>query len=199
MKKIMTLSICMLVAATTFASSFASNLSSNFDRRKDMEITLTLDNVEAGQLLYIKDTKGVILYNKTFKTSGSVNNTFDFSTLPNGTYFFEHEKSNQIKVIPFNVKSGKVSYSDTKETIFKPVVKVKNNLVYLSKLELDKEDVTVTLSFENEYNSYKTIHTENFTNTANIQRVYNLSENVPGNYKVVIKANGREFAEYFSI
>ncbi|QDO93069.1 hypothetical protein FNB79_03455 [Formosa sediminum] len=199
MKKIMTLSICMLVAATSFASSFASDLSSDFDKRRDMEITLTLDNVEVGQQLYIKDSKDFILYNKTFKTSGSVNNTFDFSALPNGTYFFEHEKSNQIKVIPFKVETGKVSFSDAKETIFKPVVKVKDNLVYLSKLELDKEEVSVTLSFENEYNNYKAIHTEKFTNTANIQRVYNLSENVPGNYKVVIKANGREFAEYFSI
>ncbi|MDQ0334640.1 hypothetical protein J2Z57_001067, partial [Formosa algae] len=105
MKKIMTLSICLLVVATSFASDFARNTSSNFDG-KDKEITLTLDNVEIGQQLYIKDNKGYILYNKTFKSSGSVNSTFDFSTLPNGTYFFEHEKSNQIKVIPFNVKTG---------------------------------------------------------------------------------------------
>lgn len=71
--------------------------------------------------------------------------------------------------------------------------------MYLSKLELDKTDVTVSLSFENEINDYKVIHTENFKNTANIQRVYSLAENVSGNYKVVIKADGKEFVEYFSI
>ncbi|MBP1838506.1 hypothetical protein [Formosa algae] len=199
MKKIMTLSICLLVAATSFASDFARNTSSNFDGRKDKEITLTLDNVEIGQQLYIKDNKGYILYNKTFKSSGSVNSTFDFSTLPNGTYFFEHEKSNQIKVIPFNVKTGEVTYSPDVKVIFKPVVKIKDHRVYLSKLELDKTDVTVSLSFENEINDYKVIHTENFKNTANIQRVYSLAENVSGNYKVVIKADGKEFVEYFSI
>ncbi|WP_299776669.1 hypothetical protein [uncultured Formosa sp.] len=198
MKKIMTLSICLLVVATSFASGFASNLSSDFDGRRDMEITLTLDNVEAGQLLYIKDTKGFILYNKTFKTSGSVNNTFDFSSLPNGTYFFEHEKSNQIKVIPFNVKTGEVTFSPNEKVIYKPVVKVKNNTVYLSKLELDKKDVTVTLSFDNN-NNYEVINKEKFTDTANIQRAYNLSKKESGNYKVVVKANGREFVEYFSI
>ncbi|MBP1838505.1 hypothetical protein [Formosa algae] len=198
MKKIMTLSICLLVVATSFASDFARNTSSNFDG-KDKEITLTLDNVEIGQQLYIKDNKGYILYNKTFKSSGSVNSTFDFSTLPNGTYFFEHEKSNQIKVIPFNVKTGEVTYSPDVKVIFKPVVKIKDHRVYLSKLELDKTDVTVSLSFENEINDYKVIHTENFKNTANIQRVYSLAENVSGNYKVVIKADGKEFVEYFSI
>ncbi|QDO93070.1 hypothetical protein FNB79_03460 [Formosa sediminum] len=198
MKKIMTLSICMLVAATTFASSFANNLSSNFDGRKDMEITLTLDNVEAGQQLYIKDVNGFILYNKTFKTSGSVNNTFDFSTLPNGTYFFEHEKSYQVKIIPFNVIEGEVRFAPNEKIIYKPVVKVKSNTVLLSKLQLDKQDVTVSLLFEDD-NNFRVINTEKFTNTANIQRAYSLSKKAPGNYKIVVKSNGREFVEYFSI
>ncbi len=194
----MTLSICLLVVATSFASGFASNLSSDFDGRRDMEITLTLDNVKEGQQLYIKDIKGFILYNKTFKTSGSVNNTFDFSTLPNGVYFFEHEKAYQVKVIPFNVKDGEVRFSPNEKVIYKPAVNVKNNIVYLSKLELDKKDVTVTLLFEKD-NHYDVINKEKFTDTANIQRAYNLSKKESGNYKVVVKANGREFVEYFSI
>ncbi|MBP1838507.1 hypothetical protein [Formosa algae] len=198
MKKIMTLSICLLVAATSFASDFAKNTSSNFDGRKDKEITLTLDNVKEGQQLYIKDIKGFVLYNKTFTSTGSVKNTFDFSTLPNGVYFFEHEKAYQVKVIPFNVNNGEVKFSPNEKVIYKPVVKANNNSVFVSKLQLDKKDVTVSILFENGSN-FEVIHKENFTNTANIQRAYNLSKKAPGNYKVIVKANGREFVDYFSI
>ncbi|WP_159022008.1 hypothetical protein [Formosa sp. L2A11] len=200
MKKIMTLSICLLVVATSFASSFASNLSSDFDGRRDMEITLTLDNVKEGQHLYIKDAYGFTLYKKTFNKSGTVDNTFDFSSLPNGSYFFEHEKAYQVKVIPFNVAAGKVTFNTPSEkVIYKPVVKVKNNTIYLSKLDLNKTDVNVSLLYESDNNTFKVIHSEDFTDTANIQRAYSLSNKESGNYKMVIKADGREYVEYFSI
>ncbi|MDW5289487.1 hypothetical protein [Formosa sp. PL04] len=201
MKKVMTLSICLLVTITSLASSFASNLSSNFDDRDKKEITLTLDDVKEGQLLSVKDVHGFVLYKKTFEKSGIVNNTFDFSALPDGTYFFEHEKAYQIKIIPFNVSFGEVTFDATGETIFyKPVVRIKDNHVYFSKLELAAENVDVTLYYLSPDNhEFKVLHKENFKDITNIQRVYSLSKKQSGNYKIVINANGRDYIENFTI
>ncbi|WP_148304640.1 hypothetical protein [Formosa agariphila] len=197
MKKVMTLSMCLLVTLTSLASGLEHNMSSNFD---DKEITLTLNNVKEGQNLSIKDNYGFVLYKKVFEKSGNANQKFDLSALPNGTYYFEHEKDYEIKVIPFHVKSGEVTYDTVNEKIIhKPVVRLTDNKVYLSKLELDKEDVAVSLYYADDYNEFKVVHTENFEDTANIQRVYSLSKKNSGNYKMIINANGREYIEYFSM
>jgi len=198
MKKVMTLSICLLVTLTSLASGFENNMSSNFD---DKELTLTLNNVKEGQNLSIKDDYGFVLYKKVFKKSGDAKNTFDLSALPNGTYYFEHEKDYEIKVIPFNVKSGEVTYDTLNEKIIhKPVVRLTNNKVYVSKLELEKGDVSVSLYYADDFNDgFEIIHSENFEDKANIQRIYSLSKTKSGNYKMVINANGRDYIEYFSI
>ena len=201
MKKVMTLSMCLLVTITSLAASYANNMSSHFDDRENKEITLTLDDVKEGQLLSIKDETGYILFKKTFEKSGIVNSKFDFSTLPNGTYYFEHDKDYQIKIIPFKVLSGNVTFeAPSEKIIYKPVVRIKDNQIYLSKLEIAKENVTVKLYYEGENDiKFNVIHTENFSDTLNIQRIYSLSDKQSGNYKLVIIANDREYTEYFSI
>ncbi|MFB9051900.1 hypothetical protein ACFFVB_02300 [Formosa undariae] len=201
MKRAMTLSICLLVTITSLASSFTSNMSSNFDDKENKEVTLTLEDVKVGQNLSIKDIDGFTLYTKTLKKSGSSNHTFDFSTLPNGTYFFEHDKSNQIKVIPFEVKFGNVTFDASREKIiYKPVVRLVNNYVYLSKLELAKEDVDVAIYYDIDGNqNYNVVHKQTIKDTSNIQCAFKLSVKESGNYRMVIKANGREYVEYFSL
>ncbi|WP_434037311.1 hypothetical protein [Formosa sp. 4Alg 33] len=176
-------------------------MSSNFDDKGKNEITLTLEDVKVGQNLSITDLDGFTLYSKTLKKSGSSNHTFDFSNLPNGTYFFEHDKSNQIKVIPFKVNFGDVTFDASNEkVIYKPVVRLVNDYVYLSKLELDKENVDVAIYYDVDNNqNYKNVHKETITNTTNIQCAFKLSAKQSGNYKMVISANGRKYVEYFSI
>ncbi|WP_066223193.1 hypothetical protein [Formosa haliotis] len=202
MKKVITHSICMLVMVTSIATSFANPLSLENKERMDMEITLTLGNVKAGQQLFIKDVNGMILYKKTIEKSGIFANKFDLTALPNGKYYFEHEKDFQIKIIPFKVTFNEVKFDKLNEKIiFKPVVRVNNNHLYFSKLDLDKEDVEVNIYYDGSRDSagYDLIHTENFTDTAKIERIYSLSKTRGGNYKVVVKANGRNYVEYFSI
>ncbi|MDW5289488.1 hypothetical protein [Formosa sp. PL04] len=202
MKKVITHSICMLVLVTNIATSFATNLST-IDREKgNMEITLTLDNVKAGQQLSIKDVNGLVLYNKTIEEEGIFSNKFDLTALPNGKYFFEHEKDYQIKIIPFNVSFNEVKFDkENEKIIFKPVVRVKGNHMYFSKLDLEKEDVRIKIYLEGNKNSsgYNLVHTEDFKNMEKIERIYSLSNTRQGNYKVVVSANGREYVEYFSI
>ena len=202
MKKVITHSICMLVMITSIATGFASNLSSLTAERESMEITLTLDHVKAGQQLFIKDMNGSVLYKKIIEQEGLFKNKFDLTALPSGAYFFEHEKDFQIKIIPFKVTFEEVTFEkDNEKTIFKPVLKVKDNCLYFSKLDLDKERVEINIYHDDSLitTGYNLIYTEEISNTPKIERVYSLAKVRKGNYKVVTSANGRDYVEYFSI
>ncbi|WP_159022010.1 hypothetical protein [Formosa sp. L2A11] len=202
MKKVITHSICMLVMITGIATGFANNLSSLKVEKESMEITLTLDNVKAGQKLSIKDINGLILYKKTIEKEGIFSNKFDLTALPDGKYYFEHEKDFQIKIIPFKVTSNTVTFDKANEkTIFKPVLKTKDNYLYFSKLDLEKEDVKINIYHESNKNNsgYNLVYNEDFTDSTKIERIYSLSKIHEGRYKVVVTANGRDYVEYFSI
>ncbi|MDW5289486.1 hypothetical protein [Formosa sp. PL04] len=201
MKKIITLSICMLVMTSSFASTFSGIAFSKKGDGSKMEITLTLNDVKAGQKLSIKDNKGTLLFNKTIEKSGAFNNRFDLSQLPDGTYHFEHEKNHYVKHIPFTVYLGEVTFDKENESIvYKPVVRVKNNLIYLSKLDLEKENIEVRIYYTgNDENEYQLLHSENITDTIKVERVYRLSEQYKGEYKIVINTNDESYVEHFKI
>ncbi|MDW5289484.1 hypothetical protein [Formosa sp. PL04] len=198
MKRILVLSIYMFAMVTGIATY--ANASSKDGERKKSEITLTLNDVKEGQLLSIKDINGIVLYNSTIATSGLYNNKFDLTALPNGTYYFEHEKGYEIKIIPFTVSIGEVTFNKKNEkSIFKPVVNLKNNNLYLTQLSLDKSDVEVKIYYTSDNSEFNLIHSEDISNTTNINRIYKLAEKRTGNYKVIINANGRDYVEYFTI
>lgn len=202
MKKVLKLSICMLVMISSIATSYANDYSVRINEKGKKEITLTLDHVKVGQQLYIKEVDGLTLYTEAFKTSGIYNNKFDLSNLPNGNYYFEHEKDYQIKIMPFKVVSGEVVFNRDKElTVFKPVFKVKNNNIYLSKLALNKEDLNVKIYYDSNYgkSDFELIHSETITDEINIERIYSLSDKEKGDYRIDIEANGRSYSEFVSI
>jgi len=200
MKKLLALSIYMF-AMVTGISSYANDNVSNLDIRKKSEITLRLNHVKAGQLLSIKDNYGVALYKSTISTSGAYNNTFDLTALPNGKYSFEHEKGLEIKIIPFTVSNEEVTFNKEEErSIFKPSVKFKDSTVFLTQLDLDKEEVSVNIYYSfSDDSSEELIYSEKISDESSIQRIYNLSEKRSGYYKVFISANGRNYVEHFKI
>jgi len=200
MKKVLALSIYMLAMVTGIAT-YANAGIPDFIGGKKSAVTLTINNVKEGQLLSIKDKSGFMLYNSTIATTGVYNNKFDLTALPDGEYSFEHEKGYEIKIMPFKVSEGQVTFNAANErSVFKPVVNLKNNNVYLTKLNLEQEKVTVSIYYSTTNKSEDNlIHSENISGETNIERVYSLSEKQVGNYKVIISANGRNYVENFKI
>ncbi|MFB9053130.1 hypothetical protein ACFFVB_08555 [Formosa undariae] len=201
MRKLLALSIYMF-AMVTGISSYANDNLSKLDNRKKSEITLTLNHVKEGQLLSIKDNYGYALYKSTISTSGAYNNTFDLTALPNGNYSFEHEKGLEIKIIPFTVSNEEVVFNKEEEkSIFKPSVKFKDHTVFLTQLDLNKEDVEVNIYYSSNasYSNDELIYSEKISDETSIQRIYSLSEKRSGHYKVFISANGRNYVEHFKI
>lgn len=185
---------------TMFATllSFANDVAL-FKIKNDAKKTfLTLDNVKQGNLLSVKDLNGMILFKEFIQETGTYSKGFDLTELPNGAYIFELEKDLEINSIPFTVTSNVVLFDkENEKTIFKPVTRVKDDLVYVSKLSLNKEPLKIEVYF-NAYNGYELIFNETIEDIKTIERIYKLDGLGKGAYKLVFHTEGRQFTKYIN-
>ena len=198
MKNLIKNSLVIVVLFTTLLGNANSSLKNSKD---DTRTTLTLKDVKRGNELYVKDAYGIILYKEMIQNTGNYVKGFDLTTLPNGEYFFELDKGLEIKTIPFTVKSGVVDFEKDKETIvFKPFIRSNKNIIYVSKLSLNKQPLEIKIFYnKNNQSGFDLIHSETIANTQTIKRVYNLNINEKGKYKFVTKTEGRTFIDYVQL
>lgn len=157
---------------------------------------VTLEKTAHKNQLYVRNSQGIILYKKVIEKSESYDAEFDLTELPDGNYTFEVEKGLQIKITPFVIVLNKVVFFKEKQTIIhKPIIRVKENTISLSRLSLTSE----SLILEIYNNRNELIHSENFEELMVISRGYKFSRNEKGNYKIVIKTEGRIFVEVVTI
>lgn len=157
---------------------------------------VTLEKTAHKNQLYVRNSQGIILYKKVIEKSESYDTEFDLTELPDGNYTFEVEKGLQIKITPFVIVLNKVVFFKEKQTIIhKPIIRVKENTISLSRLSLTSE----SLILEIYNNRNELIHSENFEELMVISRGYKFSRNEKGNYKIVIKTEGRIFVEVVTI
>ena len=110
---------------------------------------IKLDNVKEGQRLLIKSKTGTIVYRESIQKTGLYKKEFDLTSLPNGDYFFELDKDFEITIIPFNVKDAQVIFKKEEEkTIFKPVIRTENNILFVGKLALNMEPMKIEIFFD---------------------------------------------------
>ncbi|MEP1487806.1 MAG: hypothetical protein ABJL44_11345 [Algibacter sp.] len=203
MKNVITNTKKGFLIVTLFATllSFANEVSFTTIKNDAKRTSLTLENVKKGNLLSIKDDHGVILYKEQIEKTGNYTKGFDLTTLPNGSYLFELDGDVKIKTIPFTVESNQVIFNENLEfTSFKPIVRVKNELVFISKLALNKEPLKIDVYFESLNDSYAStrIYSETIKDTKKIERAFKLADLKNGTYKIVVKSEGREFTKYIN-
>lgn len=193
MKNILKNSLVLVVMFTTLFASANSSLRTSKDATKTI---LTLTDVIEGNKLLIKDAYGLTLYTELIENSGDYIKGFDLTELPNGDYYFELVQDFKIKTIPFSVEESTVKFEkDNELTVFKPVVKVEDNLVYISKLALNKQALTIEVYFDND--GYSLLHSETIEGTQDIKRMFQLTDK--GSYKIVTKSDGKTFVEYVNL
>ncbi|MEN3323899.1 hypothetical protein VP395_09180 [Mariniflexile soesokkakense] len=201
MKNVLNNSKKGILMVTMFVTllSFANEVSL-FKIENDAERTsLTLNNVKQGNLLSIKDDNGIILYKELILQSGIYTKGFDLTSLPNGGYIFELDKDVEIQTIPFTVLSNTVTFKKEMETtIFKPVTRVKGDVVYVSRLSLNKAPMEIAIYFintESVFSKPELMYSEKIKDTENANRIYKLTGKNKGNYKIVFTTEGRIFTK----
>ncbi len=185
-----------LLAVTLFASVIGNASETNsLNVKIDIEKTVTIENVKKGNLLSIRNYKGVIIYKELIQSSGTYTNEYDLTKLPNGRYFFEVDKDLEIKTIPFTVNNSSVTFKKGEElTIYKPYVREKKNLVYITQLALDLEPLKISI-YENLNDDFYLIHSEKVEGSQTLGKVYQLNK---GSYKIVLNSNNKEFTKFIN-
>ncbi|WP_166387540.1 T9SS type A sorting domain-containing protein [Polaribacter sp. 11A2H] len=158
-------------------------------------VKVEFNNVKKGHTLTIKNANGLTVYNNEIKNSGNYSRTFDFSALENGVYAVELNKDFEIVIKQFYVENGLVSFiNNNNEKIFKPIIRTEGKLLLISKISFDNEPLNVTLYYNDE-----AVLSETISGDKLLQRVYKLSEQKVGSYKVIISSNNRTYIKDFTI
>ena len=195
MKGLVKTNLVIVVMFTTMLS-FANEFTT-LTKEKTKKITnVTFENVKKGSMLLIKDHYGLILFKELIENSGEYSKGFDLTALPDGNYYFELDKEVEIKIIPFEVLSNVVAFDKTKEsTINKPFVTFKEGRLLVSKLALENQPLEIKI-YDKDSNL---IYSEKLLNGKILERIYDVSKVEKGNYKIVMKSDGREFVKRIEI
>ena len=183
----------LLITALSTLLSNATETSTFKDNIK--KTALTLSNVKPGDLLTIQDTNGVTLYKELIEIEGTYKKGFDLTSLPNGDYFFELQKAFEVQTIPFTVNNKLVVFNKAeKSTTFLPYTRLKNNMLFVTKLAPNNEALKISLYMENT-SGFELIHTEEVEGIQSIEKVYKLQK---GNYKIVFNSNKKEYTKFIN-
>ena len=188
-KKYLVVTFMMLVTSINYANE--NTAVKIVDGKK---VRIEFETVKKGHTLSIKDKNGTVIYSQEIENSGTYSKVLDLSKLEKGNYTTELEKDFEIIIKPFTVLDGQVSF-DEEKTIFKPVIRTENNLVLISKLAFDNQPLKIAIYYNDEVIFSETVKDEKNL----LKRVYKLSKEEKGDYKVVINSNNRSYIKDFNI
>ncbi len=167
-------------------------------KEKETNVTsIRFENVIQGSSLTIKDENGLVLYNESIEQSGDYSKGFDLSSLPNGDYFFELNSELKLVVIPFNVDASEVVLDKgSEESIYKPAVVTKENMVYVSRTAIDESPLSCKIYYAD---NYDLVHRAKFEEMEEVNKAYDFSTAKKGNYVFVFESKGRKFTKNVKI
>ncbi len=189
MKQLLNKCLVMVVMFTTIESySHSFTLQTNEQGKKVTAVSI--DSVDEGSLFLIKDSYGVILYKEQIEETGTYSKNFDLTSLPDADYYFELDKQDEIKIIPFVVKKNVAEFVKNAEyNIVKPKVLTISDRVYISQISIDKQTWEIDVYYEGS----DLAHTEKLKNVQELNRIYDFSTSQKGNYTIVLTSEGRTF------
>ena len=144
-------------------------------------INLQLSNSDGKSEIKIYDEAGILLHVEEI-LGGIFSKRFDLNLLPDGNYKIEVIGQTRISSIPLKIENATIEVFENKKTIvYKPIILVDGNIVYISRFSEQAENLSMTL-FENDSKLYesKSLTGGSFGKTLDIK-------NLPfGDYKLVI-------------
>lgn len=176
---------------------FANDLKHPIKEKEPTVTSLSFAKVSKGSTLLIKDFNGLVLYKEAIQRTGEYSKGFDLTSLPNGEYFFELDTDLEIVVIPFDVESSEVNFrKEDKSTIFKPMVRVKDDKVFVSRTSFESAPMEFKIYYAG---NSDVVLSEKFENEPFIERIYDFSSSKKGEYLFVFRSNGRRYIKSVKI
>lgn len=188
MKKVVrTIAAVALLFATTTVMANELKLATDGTSKS---LVLEWDAQLSDTSIKIEDKNGNVMYTDNIVEGDKYLKKFDLAHLPQGDYFLKVENSMKEVVYSISVNKNDVSLIEEKENL-KPFYKKKEGMVYLSLLNLDKEEVKVTVLDS----ANRVLFKEAFENKDVIEKVFNFKNALEDRYTVVIKDGKHTFYE----
>lgn len=185
------------IALSVSLFGFANDLNHPIKEKEPKVTSLSFAKVSKGSMLLIKDFNGLVLYKEAIQVTGEYSKGFDLTSLPNGEYYFELDTELEIVVIPFDVMSREVNFrKEDKTTIFKPLVRVKDDKVFVSRTSFESAPMDFKIYYAS---NSDVVLSEKFENEAFVERVYDFSSSKKGEYLFVFRSNGRKYVKSVKI
>jgi hypothetical protein len=184
--------VAVLMFGTFINYATEKNISTTIDGKK---VKVEFTAVRKGQVLSIKNANNIVMYSDVIEMAGNYARTFDLTNLENGKYTAELEKDFETIIKPFLVANGLVTFTpEENKTIFKPVIRIQDNLLLISKISLEDQPVKITLYYKD-----AVIYTETSKDTKVLNRALRLLKNKKGTYTVAINADNNNYRKNFKI
>ncbi len=168
----------MFVVATGLAKEPKLSLTPNVEKSLNFE----MDSASKRTFVSIVDTNGIIIYSENIAEAIIYSKKFDLKNLPEGSYFLKVEDALKETVFTFVVDDSEIVIAERKENT-KPVFKRDSQRVFLNFLNLEKEEVKITV-----YNSEsRVIFSEKVTDTMIVEKVFNFEKAQKDQYVVIVK------------
>lgn len=172
------------------AANFGTSIEVSRVERK--LINLSLDHLEEGVTILLKDFSGEIIYKEKVKDK-SYSKSFNLENLADGNYSLEFRGETVIKKTQFQIEKRNVVLNNDQEIIiFKPSVNLKGDTVIINKLAVDSDDVFTISFFDKDANL---LYTEKIEGSKNLGKKLNISLLEAGSYDVVMESKGEIFYE----
>lgn len=190
MKKIIKKSLNIaIMLGVMFSYANENDLLLNKNKKKTV---VTLENVKKGSTLSLKDANGMTLYEESISIDGKYDKVFNFNALPEGNYQIEVDEHTMIRVVPVTVKTDRIFFhSDKSSFINKPLFKISNNEVLLTKLVADGKSMEIKLY----YNGVDLIYDETTSTDKAVAKKFDFSTAEKGSYHFQLNSAGRTFTK----
>ncbi|MDT0557815.1 hypothetical protein RM697_04110 [Ichthyenterobacterium sp. W332] len=187
MKTLMTLTMVVLLLGTDIG--YAKNQST-------ITVDKSVKTEKKNNQTCIKNLDGEVLFStEQIISEDEIKHIFNLQSLEDGLYTFEMVKDFEIKVKPFAIANNEVVFIERAERVFfKPVIRQDAQKLMVSLLDFTTKSVELIIYFEDEV-----IYSETLKDRVEYNRVLQLDKTKKGNYKTIVKANGRVYKEYFTL
>ncbi len=157
---------------------------------------VSFNEVNPGDVLYIRDRDGISYYSEKVKANGIYTKLFNLASLPENQYYFEMEKADKITLIPFKVEGESVTLNnEMRKNVVKPQLVTRIDQVFLTRDVKDAQSLKVDIY----YRGRELVHSEEFEKAGRLLRKYNFSNSRKGEYLFLIKYDDRVLEEYVSV
>jgi len=163
--------------------------------RSKSTLTILFDDIKKGDQWFVRNSKGKEILKGQFKSENSDYFEFDVQNFKLGNYTVEIDKDYHTVVLNFAVTDEGFTYDDSiSKTVFKPLIEAEGKKLKVSKFSPEEEEVKIILYFEGEV-----IYRERANYQNLLKRIINLSDEVEGEYKVIVRTGYRVYKEKFSL